>query len=110
MSRKAVAAVLAAAASALAPAGAGAETAGKAKARACVPCHGALGISVQPDAPHLAGQPRAYLAEQLRAYRSGKRVHEQMAVIARPLSDADIAELAEWFASIAVEAKEPPRR
>jgi cytochrome c553 len=29
-----------------------------------------------------------------------------MNVIARPLTDADIAELAEWFASIAVEARQ----
>lgn len=108
--RKAAAAFLAAAVSAFAPAGEGAESPGKAKARACAPCHGAVGISVQPDAPHLAGQPRGYLVEQLRAYRSGKRVHEQMAVIAKPLTDADIAELAEWFSSIAVEAKEPPAR
>ena len=105
--RQAAAAWLAAAAAALSPASEGADTPGKAKARTCTPCHGALGMSVQPDAPHLAGQPRAYLAAQLRAYRSGKRAHEQMAVIAKSLSDADIAELAEWFSSIAVEAKEP---
>lgn len=110
MTRAAAAVLLAAAAAALAPAGAGAEPPGKAKARMCAPCHGALGISTQPDAPHLAGQPRTYLAEQLRAYRGGKRSHEQMAVIAKSLSDADIAELAEWFSSIAVEAKEPAAR
>lgn len=108
--RGTAAAWITAAAAALAPVGAGAESPGKVKARICTPCHGALGLSVQPDAPHLAGQPRAYLVAQLRAYRGGKRAHEQMVVIARALSDADIAELAEWFASIAVEAKEPPDR
>jgi cytochrome c553 len=79
-----------------------------AKARLCVPCHGPLGISVQPDAPNLAAQPRTYLSAQLAAYRSGKRSHEQMNVIARGLDDAEIQELAEWFASLAIEVKRPP--
>jgi cytochrome c553 len=60
-----------------------------------------------PDAPHLAGQPAIYLAAQLRLYRSGERKHEVMAVMARNLSDDDIAHLAAWFASIRVEAKAP---
>lgn len=79
---------------------------GRAKAHACAVCHGALGISTQPDAPNLAGQPEIYVTEQLKAYRGGKRIHAVMNVIARPLTDADIAELAAWYASIAVEARE----
>jgi cytochrome c553 len=79
---------------------------GRAKARACAVCHGTLGIGTQPDTPNLAGQPELYLKEQLKAYRSGKRSHEVMNVMAKPLTDADIEELAAWFASIAVEAKE----
>ena len=79
------------------------------KARVCTPCHGPQGISVQPDAPNLAGQPRAYLAAQLAAYRSGKRSHEQMSVVAKALSDADVRELADWYGSIAVEVKAAPR-
>ncbi len=81
--------------------------AGRAKAAACAVCHGPLGISVTPDAPHLAGMPAIYFAAQLRAYRSGARRHEVMAVIARPLDDDDIAALAAWFASIRIEAKAP---
>lgn len=81
---------------------------GRAKARACATCHGPVGISGAPDAPHLAGQPRIYLAEQLKAFRSGKRRHEVMNVIAKPLSDADIADLSEWYSSILVEARERP--
>ena len=83
-----------------------AEPPGKGKSKACAACHGALGISVAPDAPHLAGQPRDYLVEQLRAYRSGKRGHPQMNVVARTLSDADIEELAAWYESLQVEARE----
>lgn len=81
---------------------------GRAKARACTTCHGPVGISTAPDAPHLAGQPRIYLAEQLKAFRSGKRRHEVMNVIAKPLSDADIADLSEWYSSLLVEARERP--
>jgi cytochrome c553 len=100
---------IAAIAAALAITGApAADPPGRAKARACVPCHGMLGVSVAPDAPNLAGQPRAYLVDQLKAYRSGKREHAVMAVVAKPLSDLDIAELAEWYASITVEPRERP--
>lgn len=81
--------------------------AGKAKAGQCATCHGALGLSQLPNAPHLAGQPAIYVAEQLKNYRSGKRVHEVMSVIAKPLKDEDIADLAAWYASIKVTATQP---
>ena len=81
--------------------------AGKLKARACAVCHGQQGLAVTPETPHLAGQPERYLGEQLKAYRNGKRQHEVMAVIAKPLSDEDIRDLAAWFASLKVEVKEP---
>jgi cytochrome c553 len=79
--------------------------AGRAKAQACVVCHGALGLSVTPDAPNLAGQPEIYVATQLQNYRSGKRPHEVMAVMAKPLTDADIRNLAAYYASIRIEVK-----
>jgi cytochrome c553 len=80
--------------------------AGKAKAKAaCVICHGALGLSQMPSAPHLAGQPAIYFEEQMKNYRSGKRVHEIMGVIAKPLTDADIANLAAWYSSLKIEVK-----
>jgi cytochrome c553 len=81
--------------------------AGRAKAQACAVCHGPMGVSNAPDAPHLAGQPVIYLEAQLRAYRSGARKHEVMAVMARPLTDEDIANLAAWFSSIRIEAQAP---
>lgn len=85
-----------------------AQDAGRQKAQqVCAVCHGPAGVSSAPDAPHLAGQPEIYLAAQLRAYRSGARRHEVMGVIAKPLSDDDIAALARWYASIKVEATPP---
>ena len=101
---------VAAAALALAWAGGAvaAEAPGRAKAQPCVPCHGAQGLSVTPDAPNLAGQPRIYLEQQLKDFRSGKRRHEVMNVIAKPLSDADVEAIAEWYASIRLEVREKP--
>jgi len=80
--------------------------AGKAKAGMCATCHGPLGISQLPNAPHLAGQPAIYTAEQLKNYRSGKRQNEVMAVITKPLTDDEIDNLAAWYASIEVSVKE----
>jgi cytochrome c553 len=103
-------AALLAALSLLAPgaARAGDAAKGRVKAGDCAACHGPSGISTAPDAPHLAGQPEDYLVAQLKAYRSGKRAHEAMTLVAKGLSDADIADLAAWFSSIPVRA-EPPR-
>ena len=81
--------------------------AGKEKARACRTCHGIDGIAKIPIAPHIAGESEIYLQTQLKAFRSGKRVHEIMSVIAKDLSDEDIADLAAWYASIRITATMP---
>ncbi len=93
-------------AASLQPAFAGDIAAGKARAAMCATCHGLLGISQLPNAPHLAGQPEIYTAEQLKQYRNGKRANEVMAVIAKSLSDQDIEDLAAWYGSITVTVKE----
>lgn len=74
--------------------------AGREKARQCQTCHGIDGIAKIPIAPHIAGESQIYLETQLKAFRSGKRVHEIMSVIAKGLSDEDIADLAAWYSSI----------
>lgn len=96
------------AASASAPASAADAAAGRRKATACAVCHGPLGVSVTPDAPNLAGQPAMYISGQLKAYRSGKREHEVMTLMAKPLSDADIDNLAAWFGSLKISVESPP--
>ena len=87
---------------------AGDANAGRAKSQTCMVCHGPLGVSSRPDAPHIAGHPAMYTAAQLRAYRSGARKNELMNVIAKPLTDEDIANLAAWYESVRVEATAPP--
>lgn len=74
-------------------------------AMACAVCHGQLGIAPMPSAPNLAGQQELYLSEQLKAYRSGKRRHEVMNIIAKPLTDEEIDSLAAWYASIKVQVE-----
>lgn len=73
----------------------------------CVMCHGVLGLSVTPDAPHLANQPRIYLVAQLKAFRSGSRQHAVMNVIAKPLTDDDIDAAADWFNKVTIETIKP---
>jgi cytochrome c553 len=78
---------------------------GRQKAQTCAACHGPMGLAAMPNTPNLAGQPAQYMVEQLKAYRSGKRVHEQMSLLAKPLSDDDIANVSAWYASIQVQIK-----
>lgn len=89
-------------------AGAADLNAGKTRAAtACAVCHGPVGLSMQPNVPHLAGQPLFYLTEQLKNYRSGKRANEVMSVIAKPLSDTEIDDLALWYSSLQVRVDPP---
>lgn len=81
--------------------------AGRKKAVSCAGCHGESGVSTVANVPHLAGQPALYLTEQLRQFRNRTRPGEVMAVIAKPLSDADIDDLAAWYEAIRIEAKPP---
>lgn len=81
--------------------------AGRKKARQCQTCHGLDGIAKIPIAPHIAGENQIYLETQLKNFRSGKREHEIMSVIAKGLSDEDIADLAAWYASIKITATMP---
>ncbi len=90
------------------PVSAGGLAAGKAKAEAaCRTCHGIDGKATIPTAPNLSGQQKGYLVAQLQAYRSGKRRHEQMSIIAKILNDQDIENLAEWYSSIKVSIEMP---
>ena len=89
-------------------AAAGDAAAGRQKAmQVCAVCHGPNGVAVAPRRPTSPASPRGYLGRQLRAFRSGKRQHEVMAVIAKSLSDEDIDNLAAWFNSIKVSAAPP---
>jgi cytochrome c553 len=87
---------------------AGDRRAGRQKAQPCHVCHGADGIAKMPEAPNLAGQSEIYTGKSLREYRSGQRKNEIMEVIAKPLADKDIDDLAAFYAAIEVQATVPP--
>jgi cytochrome c553 len=74
---------------------------------ACALCHGPTGIATLPNAPNLAGQQAIYLSEQLKNYRNGKRQHDVMSMIAKPLTDAEIAQLSTWYSAVKVTAEAP---
>lgn len=73
---------------------------GRTKSTTCTACHGPDGRGTAPIYPVLAGQHEEYLAYALRQYRSGERDNAIMAGFATTLSDADIADLAAWYASM----------
>lgn len=73
--------------------------AGRKVAGMCRTCHGSDGFAKIPIAPHIGGEPAPYLAAQLRAFRDGSREHEMMTVVARGLSDQQIADVAAYYAA-----------
>lgn len=81
------------------------EKTGAQIAHSCTMCHGDNGLSKMPGTPSLAGQPEVYLVSQLKQFRDGQRHHEQMSVIAKPLSNDDIEKVSAWFAQFEVELK-----
>ncbi|MEJ1157915.1 c-type cytochrome [Prosthecomicrobium sp. N25] len=85
----------------------GNAAAGRKKAQACAPCHGIDGLAKLPNAANLAGETVFYLDKQLKAFRAGERKDENMTVVAKALSDQDIADLAAWYSSIEVSVKLP---
>lgn len=72
--------------------------AGKALAKNCAACHGETGVASNPAWPKLAGQKAGYLVNALKAFRAGLRKDPMMAGVTRGLSDADIANLAAYYA------------
>lgn len=74
---------------------AGDAAAGHDKAKGCANCHGLDGKGRIP----LAGKKADYLAEQLRAFKSGVRKEQMMNMMAKNLSDQDIVDLAAYFSA-----------
>ena len=79
--------------------------------KGCSACHGLDGLAVDPNAPHLAGQQRTYLFNQLVNFRSdratarlGEKVSERhhlgMAALATRFRDSDIADIAAYLSDL----------
>ena len=69
-------------------------------AQTCVACHGQNGVGLSPAWPTLTGQHEDYLVHALNQYRNGDRNNAVMAGFAAQLSDADVALLARYYASL----------
>lgn len=78
---------------------AGDPEAGRQKSATCAACHGPDGNSSVPAWPKIAGQHPEYTEKQLHDFRDRQRENAQMSPMAAPLSDADIADLAAYFAA-----------
>jgi cytochrome c553 len=72
--------------------------AGKAAAASCGGCHGEAGISSIPGMPNLVGLDPKYLAAAIQGYRGGQRKHDMMKMLVAGLSDADIDNIATFYA------------
>ncbi|MDP3309091.1 cytochrome c, partial [Methylotenera sp.] len=65
----------------------------------CAACHGADGNSAITLNPKLAGQHPEYLVKQLAEFKSGKRANAVMTGMAAMLSDAEMKDVATYFAN-----------
>ncbi len=69
-------------------------------AATCANCHGTAGRPVpNPAVPGLAGIPSGYMVEQMKAFKSGARSATVMHQLAKGYSDAQIEQLAAYFAA-----------
>lgn len=104
MRRAAFAALSFAAAPALLPAAASAQDREqlylRSTAASCAQCHGTDGRAAEGSAvAGLAGMPAAYMVAQLQAFKSGARPATVMHQLAKGYGDAQIAQLAAYFAA-----------
>jgi cytochrome c553 len=66
----------------------------------CTQCHGTNGQVVQGSAvPGLAGMPRDYMLAQLKAFRDGTRPATVMHQIAKGYNEAQLQQIAGYFAA-----------
>ena len=100
----ACAAAFAPGAMAQSPAPAGNPELGSQKVQMCQGCHGIPGWrTAYPEVyrvPKIAGQHSAYFVKALQDYKSGARTHPSMRAIAASLSDADMANIAAYYAQL----------
>ncbi|MEP7061988.1 MAG: c-type cytochrome [Betaproteobacteria bacterium] len=79
---------------------------------ACAACHGKSGEGVRRNAyyPRIAGKPADYLFQQLVNFRNGRRGFPQMVYFVRHLSDANLREIADYYAALHPGYPPPPAR
>jgi cytochrome c553 len=78
---------------------------GRAVSEPCAACHGNDGNASAADMPTLAGQDARYFVKAMQAYKDGKRHHQPMFDAVESLGEADVNNLATFYAS-----QDPVRR
>jgi cytochrome c553 len=68
--------------------------------RDCKACHGVDGKGVAPAIPNLAAQRERYLLTSLKEYKDGKRAHAALKNMTANMSEADMRNVAAYFASL----------
>jgi cytochrome c553 len=68
--------------------------------RDCKACHGLDGKGVAPAIPNLAAQRERYLFNSLKEYKDGKRSHAALKNMTTNMSEADLRNVAAYFASL----------
>lgn len=69
-------------------------------AATCANCHGTNGRTTEGSAvPALAGMPRDYMLQQLKAFRDGSRSATVMHQLTRGYTDAQLEQIAGYFAA-----------
>lgn len=79
--------------------GIAADASGMAVGVTCAGCHGTDGVS-KGAAPSLAGLPAKHLYASMAAFKSGKRPGSIMPRIAKGYSDAELHNVAKYFAAM----------
>lgn len=79
-------------------------------AATCFTCHGTDGISVGGVPPSLAGQNKNYLLQQMKDFKAGKRPATIMHQQAKGYSDAQLEQIAAYFAAVKPAAAAPAVR
>lgn len=66
--------------------------------RACTTCHGLDGMRQAPGAAPIGGRDYYELLAAMASFRNGERFHPIMSTLMQAMDEADMAEVAEYFA------------
>ncbi len=75
------------------------DGAARSLAATCANCHGTDGRSATKEVIPLAGLPKSFLVDQMKAFKDGKRPATIMHQLAKGYTDAQIELIADYFAA-----------
>lgn len=83
-------------------------SAGKAATAGCAGCHGDAGVTKMPGMPNLVGLDPKYIVAAVNAYKSGQRKHDMMKTLVSALTDAEVGDIAMFYATQKVAKAQTP--